>query len=104
MAASEFKKLWENPNPKMYTLIFEYNSRKFKIHIEHTNGTPCGFNYNCALGIMLPDGTFSNILDNIQAGVEWKNEYTEPAGSLRIKMYNDNAIKVFKNFVKRVYC
>ena len=74
--ATEFKKLWENPNPKMYTLIFEcnseYNSMKFKIHIEHTNGIPCGFNYKCALAIMTPDGTFSNILDNILAGIEWK--------------------------------
>ncbi len=104
MAASEFKKLWENPNPKMYTLIFEYNSRKFRIHIQHTNGVPLGFNYTCALGIMLPDGTFSNILDNIQAGVAWKNEYTEPATSPRIKKYNDDAIKAFKNFVKKVYC
>ena len=101
---TEFKKLWENPNPKMYTLIFEYNSIKFKIHIEHTNGTPCGFNYKCALAIMTPDGTFSNILDDITTGFNWHNCYTDDSNSSKITVFNDTAIKAFKNFVKKVYC
>lgn len=85
---------------KNYMLIFKFNERKFRIRIEHSNGAPCGFNYKCCLAIMIPDGTFSNLVDNRDLGINWENQYVlthiEAQNNLR-------AETAFKNYVEKVY-
>ena len=99
---AEFKTLWESKNHKIYTLIFEYNGRKFRIYCEHTNGAPLGFNYKCCLDVMKPDGTFAHVVDNNMVEVNWKNEYCS-VGDSRRKENNEIAIKAFKEFVEKIY-
>jgi hypothetical protein len=100
--ATLFKSLWKNDNPKNFTEIFSFNEKKFKIHVAHHNGDALGFNSNCALYVMLPDGTFSGIIDSRQGGIKYSNLYY--SGDLnKIKSVNDNAVKSFKDFVKKVY-
>lgn len=85
---------------KHYIQVFRYNGKKFRIRIDHENGKPCGFNYKCCVAIMLPDGTFSNLVDNNDLQVTWENQYY-----LRIceKSNNERAEKAFKDYVEKVY-
>ena len=98
----QIKTLWKNDTPKKFTEIFSFNDKKFKIHVHHHNGNPLGFNSNCALYVMLPDGTFSGVIDSRQCGIDYENMYASDDLS-RIKLVNDNAVKRFKDFVKKVY-
>lgn len=100
--ALQIKTLWKNDTPKKFTEIFSFNDKKFKIQVIHHNGDPCGFNSNCALYVMLPDGTFSGVIDSHQCGVPYKNLYASNNLS-EIKSVNDMAVKCFKDFVKKVY-
>jgi hypothetical protein len=49
---------------------------------------------------MLPDGTFSNLVDCSDLGVRWQNQYfiqnIDPEN-------NKRAIEAFKDYVKKVY-
>ena len=85
---------------KRYMQIFRFNGKCFKIYIEHTNGTPCGFNYKCCLSIMLPDGTFEPLVDNVILQVKWENQYFCEKID---KSQNQRAEKEFKNYVEKVY-
>jgi len=98
---SNFKTLWINDNPKNYTEIFAFNGKKFRMHFEHTNGTPCGFNYKCSLDIMVPDGTFHHIMDNLEMGVDWSNSYV--CDPTTCKRENSKAIPAFHKYVEAVY-
>ena len=99
---SGFNILWENSNPKMFTRIFKYGDHIFKIHCEHTNGSYLGFNHKCCASIMIPDGTFSHIVDNIIVGVNVKNLYVS-ADKNQITSENDKAIKAFEDYITKVY-
>lgn len=96
------KTLWKNDNTKNFTEIFKYNNRTFKIHIEHRNGDPIGFNSNCALYIMIENGTFSGIIDSRECGIKYSNLYYSDNTNEIIKI-NTQAINEFKEFVKKVY-
>ena len=97
----KFKTLWESKDSRMYTIIFAYGGRKFRVYCEHTDGIPLGFNYNCCLAIMTSEGTFSNIIDNIQVGVEWERQCYN--NKEKEKENNDRALKAFQEFVEKVY-
>jgi hypothetical protein len=105
---AKLKTLWENPDPRNFTRIVELNSdndgpsRKFRIRICHRNGTPIGFNTNCCLSVMTLDGDWSNILDDIMAGVHWKNDYLE-RDNKRLEANNRPAIAAFEKYIKAVY-
>lgn len=102
MADLEFKSLWLHDCPKNYTEIFSYNGRKFRLHIEHSNGDPLGFNSNCALYVMVPDGTFKSVIDNRDAGIKYSNAcYNNKLDEVRL--INDGIVKSFKEFVAKVY-
>lgn len=90
-------------NPKCVMHIYEWNGRKFKIRFEHTNGSPCGFNYKCAVSVMTPAGEWSNLEDNMSLGIEWQNMYYNGDNDPRIAEANKNAEKVFLNYIKTVY-
>lgn len=98
---SDFKTLWVNDNPKNYTEIFAFNGKKFRMKFEHSNGTPCGFNYKSSLAIMTPDGTFSNLIDNHDVGIIWTNHYV--GESTRCKTENDRVAFAFRKYIKAVY-
>lgn len=97
----DIKTLWCNPEPKMYTEIFEFNGRIFSFHFEHTNGAPCGFNYKCCADIMLPDGTFKHIIDNHIVGCSWKNYYLFKDSQAAAE--NEKAMSAFINYIVSVY-
>lgn len=97
----KFKTLWESKDSRMYTIIFAYGGRKFRVYCEHTDGIPLGFNYNCCLAIMTSEGTFSNIIDNIQVGVDWERQCYN--NKEKEKENNDRALKAFQEFVEKVY-
>lgn len=85
---------------KNYMQIFKFNGRKFRIQIEHSSGMACGFNHECCLAIMLPDGTFSNLVDNHDLGINWENQYM----LVHIQAQNNSmAETAFKNYVEKVY-
>lgn len=85
---------------KNYLQIFKYNGKKFRIKILHENGTPCGFNCKCCLSIMLPDGTFSNLVDNNDLQVKWESQYFL---NIIEKTNNERVEKAFKDYVEKVY-
>ena len=103
--ATTIEKLWSNPDPKNYTEVFKFNGWKFRIHIAHTNGDACGFNYKCSLSVMKADGTWGDILDNRMAGVSWANMYIHDKVKDKklIEANNKPAIDAFKKYVKAVY-
>lgn len=104
--ANSFKTLWENDTPKNFTRIFMFNGWKFKVHIEHTNGTPLGFNTNCALSIMIENGTFAKVIDSKECGINYTNcyFYSDTSEDLcRIAELNKKYFESFKNFIKKVY-
>lgn len=85
---------------KNYMQVFRYNGKKFRIRIEHTNGKPLGFNYKCCVGIMLPDGTFSNLVDNQDLNISWENQYYIQHIE---KRNNEKAENAFKEYIEKVY-
>lgn len=97
---SKFKKLWERAAARMYTLVFEYKGRKFKIYCDHTDGIPLGFNYKCCLDIMTSDGTWHHIVDDKEVGADWvRSTYDEEC---QVK-YNENAVNAFQEYVESIY-
>lgn len=103
MKKSEMKVLYEVKTLKNFMRIFEYHDHKFKIKIQHRNGTPLGFNYNCCLMIMAPDGTFKDVVDSRMLECGYMNRYVLDEGDYRLKEINDKAIKAFYDYVKAVY-
>jgi hypothetical protein len=101
--AQSLKTLFQNTNAKNRIEVFSFNQKKFKIEVRHRNGDPCGFNTNCCLAVMRDDGTFSNIADNHTVGVKYKNLYFLNDNDQSLIDVNDNCIKAFKDFVKKVY-
>lgn len=97
----KLKILWESKDSKIYTVIFAYGDRKFRVYCEHTDGMPLGFNYKCCLAIMTSEGTFANIIDDIQIGVEWQRQCYN--SKEKEKENNDRAVKAFQEFVEKVY-
>ena len=85
---------------KHYMQIFRFNGKCFKIYIEHTTGKPCGFNNKCCLSIMLPDGTFAHLVDNVTLQVKLENQYFCEKID---KCQNQRAEKAFKYYVEKVY-
>ena len=75
MKKSEMKVLYEVKTLKNFMRIFEYHDHKFKIKIRHRNGTPLGFNDNCCLMIMTPDGTFKDVVDSRMLECGYMNRY-----------------------------
>lgn len=85
---------------KLYMQVFRFNGKKFRIRIEHSNGSPCGFNYKCCVAIMLPDGTFSNLVDNYDIKASWENQYCIQHIDKKV---NERAEKAFKEYIEKVY-
>lgn len=85
---------------KNYLQIFRYNGKKFRIRIIHENGTPLGFNSKCCVAIMLPDGTFSNLVDFNDLQVKWENQYFIEHPDI---LNNKRVEKAFKEYVEKVY-
>jgi len=99
--ADKFNILWESKSSRIYTMIFAYGDRKFRVYCEHTDDIPLGFNYKCCLSIMTSEGTFLNIIDNIQVGFNWERQcYNNKEME---KENNDKAVKAFQEFVEKVY-
>lgn len=98
---SNFKTLQVNGDPKNYTEIFTFNGKTFRMHFEHTNGTPSGFNSKCCLDIMTQDGTFQHIIDNIEMGAPWSNKYTSDFTACDRENYM--VILAFREYVEAVY-
>lgn len=104
--AISFKTLWKNDTPKNFTEIFMFNGWKFKVHIEHTNGTPLGFNTNCALYIMIENGTFAKVTDSEECDIQYTNCYFYGDTSkelCKIAEFNKTYVESFKDFIKKVY-
>lgn len=102
---NKFETIYEvgSVKSKHYMEIFRFNEHKFKINFEHSNGTPCGFNYKCSLSIMLPDGTFHYLVDNHDLEIGWKNNYISSENSVETSNMNRIAQREFKNYVNKVY-
>ena len=90
-------------NPKRCMRIYEWNGRKFKINFEHTNGTPCGFNYKCSVSIMNSDGEWKYLEDDLSLGLGWHNMYYQDNNDKGISEVNKTAEKGFLNYIKTVY-
>lgn len=88
---------------KYYMEIFRFNEKKFRIKIEHSSGNPCGFNTKCCLAVMVPDGTFHNLVDNHDLNVLWTNSYLRPEGDVLVSNMNRIAQMEFQEYVKKVY-
>jgi len=85
---------------KRYLQIFRYNGKKFRIKIVHTNGDCLGFNSKCCAGIMLPDGTFANLVDNVDIRVGWANQYFKENID---ESNNERVANAFKEYIEKVY-
>ena len=101
-AHQDIEVLYQNgdTSSKEYMLVFKYNGMRFRIRIQHKNGTPLGFNYKCCLQVMLPDGTFANLVDCSDLRVRWQNQYFIQNID---QENNKRAIEAFKDYVKKVY-
>ena len=102
--AEKLSLIYAVDEPKHYMRIYEWHDRKFKIVSEHTNGDPLGFNYKCALSIMVPDGTWKGLEDNRSLQIkDWHNEYVLNNGDARIAKANKSAHDAFVRYIKTVY-
>lgn len=84
--------------------VVEHNGKKFLIYTLAENGYPLGFNSNCCLKVMTPDGNWANVVDNRQIGLSYRQDdiyYSRDA--LTKKRIIDECVKEFKNYIKAVY-
>jgi hypothetical protein len=89
-------------NPKNFMKVYEYCGHKFRINCTHRNGNPVGFNTNCCVHIMKPDGDWGRLEDNYSLNTKWKNLYYCD-DVVKIKTENDRVLKAFLEYIKRVY-
>ena len=92
---------------KYYQRIVEYNGHKFKYSITPTGDTPLaarGFDYDHALKIMKPDGTFQQIEDIVSIGGSYTHSdmaYGKPQEEVERMVEAD--YKDFDNYIKKIY-
>lgn len=95
--------MFTSGNRYSHTSIWAFNGYKFRIHIEHTNGDPLGFNYKNCSSIMLPDGTWHNLADNREVGVSGENLYFLSAGDVRIERSILDSVDAHLDYIQSVY-
>lgn len=103
MATKKPKLIYNNGNQANLTEVYEWNDRKFRIRCKHDDGTPLGFNSNCALYVMTSEGVWKGIADNHDLNVRWKNFHDSYADDPLKGIENDRAIAAFIEFIKKVY-
>lgn len=97
------KLIYDNGDCANLTKVFEWNDRKFKVRCKHKNGTPLGFNSNCALYVMTSEGVWKEIADNHDLNVEWSNLHHSDTNDPRKGIENNRAVAAFIEFIKKVY-
>ena len=103
MATKKPKLIYNNGNRANLTEVYEWNGRKFRIRCKHVNGTPLGFNSNCALYVMTSEGVWKEIADNHDLNVEWSNLHHSDTNDPRKGIENNRAVAAFIEFIKKVY-
>jgi hypothetical protein len=97
------KLIYNNGSQTNLTKVYEWNGRKFRIRCKHENGTPLGFNSNCALYVMTSDGLWKGIADNHELNVKWENLYYSFTDDPRKGIENNRAVAAFIEYLKEVY-
>lgn len=103
MSRPGFTPLFTSGDSYSHTSIWAFNGHKFRIHIEHTNGAPLGFNYKNCSSIMTPEGTWQRIADSREVGIPGENLYFLSAGDKKIDRSIQDSIDAHLDYIQSVY-
>lgn len=103
MSRPGFTPLFTSGDSHSHTSTWVFNGHKFRIHIEHTNGGPLGFNYKNCSSIMASDGTWQRIADNREVGASGENLYFLSAGDKRIDRSIQDSVDAHLDYIQSVY-